>query len=170
MPDAAPAPAPPFSAWPVQLFVPGHGFYWYVRPAALVCQTIVPHATVAIVDEHNDVIDRVLAERRGEVRDAGGLLIFNDWRRIRSFAPGARSRMQERMAARQRGYARKTVVVVDPANRLLRMALEAASLFKTLTFSARVDVALSAEVALQQEGLRPPPASDTLLPRAARPF
>jgi hypothetical protein len=155
-----PAPLPPLSAWPVQVFLPEHGFYWYVRPAAVVCQTIIDDATIPIVDAHNDMLDAVLAARRDEVRDAGGLFIFNDWRSIRSFAPGARSRMQERMKARQRGYARRTVVVVNPANRLLRMALEAASLFKTLTFSARVDVALSAEIALRQAELSAPPAGE----------
>lgn len=159
MPDHE-APLPPFSTWPVQLFLPEHGFYWYVRPAAVICQCVIPNATVKVVDEHNDVLDRVLSVRRDEVRQAGGLLIFNDWRSIRTFAPGARSRMQERMKARERGYARRTVVVMNPSNRLLRMAIEAASLFKTLTFGARIDVALSPERLLAEAGVSAPGAGE----------
>ena len=149
-------PLAPFSKWPVQVFLPEHGFYWYVHPAAVVCQATVAYATVPIVDAHNDLLDGVLSARSDEISTAGGLLIFNDWRSLRGFAAGARSRMQERMNARKRGYARKTVVVVSPANRLLRMALEAASLFKTLTLNARIDVALSADLALAEAHLSPP--------------
>ncbi|HVU02867.1 MAG TPA: hypothetical protein VHE30_14000, partial [Polyangiaceae bacterium] len=149
-------PVPPFADWPVQLFLPDHGFYWYAHPAALVCQTVHSYATVAIVDAHNDVLDGVLRTRSAEIRAAGGILIFNDWRSIRGFAPGARSRMQERMNARERGYARKTVVTIHPGNRLLRMAIEAASLFKTMVLGSRIDVVLSPDVALARAGLTPP--------------
>ncbi len=150
------APVAPFADWPVQFFLPDHGFYWYAQPAAVVCQSVLSYATIAIVDEHNDVLDGVLAARQDEIGAAGGLFIFNDWRSIRGFAPGARSRMQERMNARRRGYARRTVVVVNPSNRLLRMALEAASLFKTIGLGSRVDVAMSSEIALAQAGLSAP--------------
>lgn len=156
MPERDPAPLPPLSTWPVQLFLPEHGYYWYARPAAVVSQSSVSHASIRMVDEHNDVLDRVLSARRDEIRAAGGLLIFDDWRSLRSFAPGARTRMQERMNARQRGYARRTVIVVNPSNRLLRMAIEAASLFKTLMSQARVEVALSADLALSQAGISAP--------------
>jgi hypothetical protein len=145
----------------VQLFISEHGFYWYARPAAVVCQTVVPYGSLEVVDAHNDVLDRVLSLRRDEVQAEGGLLIFNDWRTLKSFEPGARSRMQERMNARARGYARRTVVVVNPSNRLLRMAIEAASLFKTLVFGTRIDVALSPELPLAQAGLSPPPSGES---------
>lgn len=156
MPQEVGVPLAPFSKWPVQAFFSEHGFYWYVQPAAVVCQTTIAYATVAIVDAHNDVLDAVLAARSDEISTAGGLLIFDDWRSLRGFESGARSRMQERMRARKRGYARKTVVVVSPSNRLLRMALEASNLFKTLTLNARVDVALSAELALAEVNLSAP--------------
>jgi hypothetical protein len=118
MPEKAPAPSSPFADWPVQLFIPDHGFYWYVRPAAVVSRS------------------------------------------IRGFEPGTRSRMQERMNARRRGYARKTVVAVNPSNRLLRMALEAASLFKTMILGSRIDVIMSPDIALAQSGLSRPGPTD----------
>jgi hypothetical protein len=117
---------------------------------------VISFATLSVVEDHNDLLDGVLAAREDEVEATGGLLIFNDWRSLRSFAPGARSQMQKRMSARKGGYARRTVVVVNPANRLLRMALEAASLFKTLTFGARVDVVLSPDFALAKASLSAP--------------
>ncbi len=156
MPPAQGVPLAPFSQWPVQAFLPDHGFYWYVQPAAVVCQTTIAHATIAIVDAHNDMLDSALAARKDEIAKAGGLLIFNDWRSLRGFETGARARMQERMKARKQGYSRKTVVTVNPSNRLLRMTIEAANLFKALAFNARIDVVLSPDAALAEANLSPP--------------
>lgn len=157
-------PRPPFRDWPVQLFLQDHGYYWYAHPAAVVCQSTAAYASVDIVDAHNDVLDGVLESRRDEVRAAGGLLIFNDWRSIHGFAPGARSRMQARMNARIRGYARKTVVAVSPSNRLLRMALEAASLFKTMTLASKIEVVTIPDVALAESGLSRPATGERFPP------
>jgi hypothetical protein len=169
MPDSepcAPAPQPPFSTWPVQFFVPNVGFYWYATPAAFVSHALCRHGTVEMVDAHNDLLDEVLAARNAEIQRAGGILIFSDWRSISTFAPGARSRQQERMRRRGRGYARRTIIVVNPANRLMRMAAEASNLFTTLVFQARLEVALSPDAPLASAGLTPPRAGE-LFPKDA---
>jgi hypothetical protein len=156
----APAPRPPFDKWPVQRFVTDVGFYWYAKPAAFVSQSLCRHGTIDIVDAHNDLLDAVIAARAAEIQRAGGILIFSDWRSIATFETGARSRQQERMRQRGRAYARRTIVVVNPANRLMRMAAEASNLFTTLFFRARLEVALSADAPLASAGLTPPRAGE----------
>ena len=163
MPDfepGAPAPRPPFNTWSVQHFVADVGFYWYAEPAAFVSQALCRHGTIEIVDAHNDLLDAVLAARGAEIQRAGGLLIFSDWRSITTFETGARSRQQERMRRRGRAYARRTIVVVNPANRLMRMAAEASNLFTTLLFQARLEVAVSADARLASARLTPPRAGE----------
>jgi hypothetical protein len=160
------APQAPFARWPVQLFVPEVGFYWYAKPTALVCQSVIHHATIAGVDAHNDVLDRLLAARPEEIGAAGGVLIFNDWRSLRTSDRGVRHRQQERMSARARGYTRRTVVVVNPANRLLRMAIETYSLFSTVMAHRQVEIVLRPDPALGELGLEPPRAGEPFPGRA----
>jgi hypothetical protein len=153
-------PKAPFSDWPVQHFDPLVGFFWFARPAAFVSQSIASHGSLAVIERQNDLMDQVLSARAEEIRAAGGLLVFNDWRSVRSYDQDARARQRERMRARPSGYSRRTIIVVDPASRLLRMAVEAANLFATLTLRARIEVVLHAGDALSRAALTPPAANE----------
>ncbi len=150
------APAGPFSAWPVQHEVPGLGFYWYVHPATLICQTVAPHGTIDVIDRHNDVVDAVLAARRDEIASAGGLFMLFDWRSVKSYDQDARARQRERMKARKGAYARRTVIALQPANKLLRMAVEAANLFTTLLSRSSIEITSNPSSVVEDAALHPP--------------
>jgi hypothetical protein len=55
MKPEAPVPVEPFATWPVQHYEPDVGFYWFIEPSTLVCQTIAPHGSLSVIDRHNDV-------------------------------------------------------------------------------------------------------------------
>src|SRR5262245_33586539 len=107
-------PVAPFADWPVQSFDPLVGFFWYAQPAAFISQSVIRHGSLDVIERQNDLMDQVLAARADEIRAAGGLFILNDWRSVRSYDQDARARQRERMKARPAGYARRTVIVVDP--------------------------------------------------------
>jgi hypothetical protein len=159
----SPSPLPPFGDWPVQFFDAGLGFAWYCEPAALVFQTVVEHGSLEAVEALNNVIDRVLVARRAELRAAGGLLLFHDWRTLKGYDKEARELQFARMRARPTGYARLTVIVIMPANRLLRMAVETAGLISTVTFGSHVALATHPAASLFQFGIRPPKHGGDLL-------
>lgn len=140
----------------MQFFDANLGFAWYCEPAALVVQTVVEHGTLEAVEALNDLIDRVLAARSRELRAIGGLLLFHDWRTLKTYDKEARERQFARMRARPTGYARRTVIVILPANRLLRTAVEAAGLFSTVSFGSHVALATHPAASLFQFGIRPP--------------
>ena len=155
------SPDPPFGDWPVQHFDPLVGFYWCMRPAMLVSQSVVPHGSIEVIDRHNDIVDRVLAQRAPEIEVAGGLFMFNDWRSVRTYDQGARARQRERMQSRRPGYARHTVIVVDPESRLLSMAIEAANLFARVTLHSQIELVTDMALALSRVGLGPPRPEET---------
>lgn len=155
------APLAPFDTWPVQWFDPLVGYFWYTRPAAFVSQSTTSHGSFEVIERQNDLLDQVLTARADEIKAAGGIFVFNDWRSVRSYDADARARQRERMKARLPGYSRRTVIVVDPSNRLLRMAIEAANLFATLTLRSRIEIVLDAEEALARATLVAPAATDT---------
>jgi hypothetical protein len=124
------------------------GYCWYCDPAALVVQSVVPHGSIAAVEALNEVLELVLASRGDAIRQAGGLYFFHDWRSLKGYDKAAQARQYALMKARPRGYARRTVIIVSPANRLLRMAVETAGLFATLTLSQRVELATTPVAAL----------------------
>jgi hypothetical protein len=101
-------------------------------------------------------MDRVLQARGDEVRAAGGLFVFNDWRSVKGYDQNARARQRVRMKARNPGYARRTMIVVDPASRLLRMAIEAANLFATLTIRTHIELSTDIANAVSSARLQPP--------------
>jgi hypothetical protein len=140
----------------VQFYDPLVGFYWYLQPAVFVSQSVALHGSVEVIDRQNDIMDRVLQTRDDEVRAAGGLFVFNDWRSVKSYDQNARARQRERMKARNPGYARRTMIVVDPASRLLRMAIEAANLFATLTIRTQIELSTDIANAISSAKLRPP--------------
>ncbi len=161
------APEPPFAEWPLQRFDPLVGFYWYASPAVLVSQTVAVHGSLEVIERNNDVVDFILDAKADDIRSAGGLFVFNDWRSVKSYDQDARARQRVRMRARPSGYARRTVIVVNPASRLLRMAVEAANLFATLTLRSRIEVELDAARTFARAGIEPP-RKGALFPVEAR--
>lgn len=149
-------PAAPFDAWPVQHHDPLVGYFWYAHPCAFVSQSTVTHGSYEVIERQNDLMDLVLARKTDEVRAAGGIFVLNDWRSVKSYDQDARARQRERMKARAPGYSRRVVIVVNPESRLLRMAIEAANLFATMTLRSRIEIVTNASSALSKAGLTPP--------------
>jgi len=158
--DVETKPRAPFTDWPVQLHEPSVGFYWYLKPSILVSQSTVVHATEAVIDRHNDIVDRVLARDRRDIQADGGLFMFFAWRSVRSYDSSARARQRERMQARGRTYSRRTVLVIHPANSLLNMAVSAANLFATIVLKSRIEVVTNPDDELAKLGLQPPLPGD----------
>jgi hypothetical protein len=140
----------------VQQFDPLVGFYWYLRPAVFVSQSVATHGSVEVIDRQNDILDRLLAAKAAEIQEAGGVFVFNDWRSVKGYDQAARARQRERMRARPSGYSRRTVIVVDPASRLLRMAIEAANLFATLALRSRIELLTNIDQAVAHAELSAP--------------
>jgi hypothetical protein len=149
-------PGPPFQYWPVQLHEEGFGFVWYAEPAAFVFQATAGHGDVAFAEHFNDLIDRVLAERQAAVREAGGLFILHDWRAVTGYDKDARSLAVARMKRRPRGYARRTIVAVNPQSRLLRMAVEAVNLFATVTLASKIELVTNLDGVVERSGILRP--------------
>jgi hypothetical protein len=149
-------PLPPFADWPVQHFDERLGFVWYAEPAAFVLQAVVDHGSVELVERYNDLIDRMLDVHADAVHAASGLFIFHDWRTLSGYDKAARTRQIERMRARKPGYARRTVVVVSPKSRLLRMAVEAVNLVAALTSNSKIELVTDAPGALSRSGIEKP--------------
>ena len=156
-------PVAPFATWPVQHVEPSVGFYWYVEPATLICQSHAEHGTIEVIDRHNDVVDRILARHRKAIEAAGGLFMIFDWRSVQGYNQDARARQRERMQAREKTYARRTVVVIHPANRLLRMAVGAANLFATLFFRSSIEILTDPTSVVAEAKLSPPPRNQPFI-------
>jgi hypothetical protein len=145
----------------VQQFDPMVGFYWYLEPGVFVSQSVATHGSVDVIDRQNDIMDRVLSVKAAEIQEAGGLFVFNDWRSVKSYDQAARARQRERMRARPSGYSRRTVIIVDPASRLLRMAIEAANLFATLALRSSIELHTNIDHAVAHAELSPPKPGDS---------
>jgi hypothetical protein len=156
-------PVAPFATWPVQYVEPSVGFYWYVEPATLICQSYAEHGTFEVIERHNDVVDRVLARHRKAIEAAGGLFMIFDWRSVTGYDQDARARQRERMQARAKSYARRTVVVIHPANRLLRMAVGAANLFATLFLKSEIEILTDPAPVVSEARLAPPPRNQPFI-------
>lgn len=159
----APEPVEPFATWPVQYVEPSVGYYWYFEPATLICQSYVPHGTFEIIERHNDVVDRVLARHRKSIEAAGGLFMLFDWRSVRGYDQDARARQRERMQARGKTYARRTVVVIHPANRLLSMAVSAANLFATMFLKSGIELLTDPAPVVAEAKLVAPPRNQSFI-------
>ncbi len=151
-------PAAPFEQWPIQHEEPRVGYYWYVAPSVLICQSTAVNGSVEVVDRHNDVVDRMLATRHQEILADGGLFLLFDWRSVLSYEQEARARQRERMQAREDGYSRHTVVVLNPSSKLVRMAVSAANLFTTMLSRSAIEIASSPELTLRRQGITAPSA------------
>jgi hypothetical protein len=103
----APEPVAPFAGWPVQYVEPSVGYYWYLEPATLICQSYAPHGSFEVIERHNDLVDRVLARHRKSIEAAGGLFMLFDWRSVRGYDTLTRARVSvsgcRRVARRTRG-------------------------------------------------------------------
>ena len=155
-------PLAPFAGWPVQIFDERIGFIWYARPAAFVTQSVVEHGSLEALHLMNDYMDQVIAARPEELALAGGLLVFHDWRTIRTYDKAARTQQVERMRRRAKGYSRGAVVVVAPKNRLLRMAIEAANLVVTIALGSRIELATDVVASLARQRLEAPRPGEPL--------
>lgn len=52
------------------------GYYWYLEPATLICQSYAPHGSFEVIERHNDVVDRVLARHRKAIQGAFATMIL----------------------------------------------------------------------------------------------
>jgi hypothetical protein len=145
----------PFADWPVQVFDPRLGFAWWARPAVFVSQSIIERGDVPAVEVVQGWIDGCLRERGDEIRDAGGLFVFHDWRTLRGYSSEARAAYLARMRARPKDYLRHSVTCV-PVHPLVRMAVEAGNLVAALTARAKVEIASDPARVLAQHTIAPP--------------
>lgn len=153
------SPLPPFADWPIQAHDPAFGFAWYAQPAAFVSQAHVRVGDETAVRVVQGWIDVVLAEREADIRAAGGLLVFHDWRLVERYTTEARVLYLQRMRARPKNYLRHSVTCVK-GHPLLRMAVEAGNLVAAMTARAKVELAADPGLALARQGVqRPPPGS-----------
>jgi hypothetical protein len=152
-----PTPRPPFDRWPIQAYDPAFGFGWYVDPATFVTQATVESGTLDGARVVQGWMDVLLRERADDVRDAGGLFVFHDWRMATTYTTEGRKHYLERMRGRPRGYLRHSVTCVR-AHPLFRMAVEAGNLVAAITARAKVELAAEPALALATHGIRPPTA------------
>jgi hypothetical protein len=140
----------------VQHVEPKVGYYWFVDRSILITQSTATNGSLEVIERHNDVVDRILVSRREEVDGDGGLFLLFDWRSVQSYDQDARACQRERMRARRDGYARRTVVVLQPTNKLLRMAVSAANLFTTMLSRSEIEITSSAVPTLERYSIKPP--------------
>jgi hypothetical protein len=148
------SPAPPFDRWPVHAFNPSYGFVWWAEPAAVVSQSIVERGTREAAEWIQSCIDAALSARANEIREAGGVFIFHDWRSTKGYDTEARKHYLSRMRARPRDYLRHSAVAVN-ASPLFRMAVEAGNLVAAITARAKVEIVRTPESTLAMNGFRP---------------
>ena len=72
-------------------------------------------------------------------------------------------KQRERMQARDKGYARRTVVVIHPANRLLRMAVGAANVFATMFLKSEIEILTDPNPIVVEAKLAPPPRNQPFI-------
>ena len=126
----------------------------------IVSQLTITHATLGAVEAYHGFEEQTLHERASELRAAGGLFAIHDWRSLESYDGVARTEWQERMRSRPKGYLRGSVVCVERANALLKMAVQAANMVASITHGAKVELTTELAPALQRLGVkRPAPLS-----------
>jgi hypothetical protein len=164
-------PEAPFHDWPIDIFIEGVGYAWFRRDAnAFVTQATLEAATAEAADLVNDYLDHVLLHEQRNLLRGGGLTVLYDWRSIRGIDPSAATRFMQRLAQRERGYLRRSTVVVSPSSSfLLETALHAASAFAALTLGKRVQITTDVQVPLAEFGLRTAPRQSDLRSLKAMP-
>jgi hypothetical protein len=152
-------PEAPFHDWPVDLFIEGAGYAWYRRDVgAFVTQATLAATTPGSADIVNDYLDHVVLHEQRSFARLGGLTVLYDWRTISSVDPASATRFIQRMAQRERGYLRRSAVVISPGTSfMLETALHAASAFAALALGKPVQIATDILRPLTDFGLRSPP-------------
>jgi hypothetical protein len=152
-------PEAPFHDWPVDLFIEGVGYAWYRRDVgAFVTQATLTTTTSAAADLVNDYVDHIVLHEQRSFARLGGLTVLYDWRSITSVEPSSATRFMQRMAERERGYLRRSGVVMSPSSSfMLETALHAASAFAALTLGKRIQIFTDIQAPLTEFGLRAPP-------------
>ncbi len=151
----APPPRPPFEAWPLQAYDGAFGLAWYAHPAVFVSQAHIESGSLRAAELVQGWIDDVLRVKGEEIRAAGGLFVFHDWRGVSGYTSEARRFYLSRMRARPRDYLRHSVTCIRP-HPLFRMAVEAGNLVAALTARAKVELADDPALVMVQHGIRPP--------------
>ena len=143
-------PQRPFDKWRIQHADPNYGYAWYCGDGLIVSHITVAHATVAVARAYHDYEESILRDQTEEIRRAGGLFVIHDWRALQSYDGEARTVWQARMRERPKGYLKGSIVCVGKANKLLRMAVEAANLVASVTHSAKVELTTDLDKALRR--------------------
>ena len=157
-------PQSPFERWPLHHVDPRYGYVWYCGAGMVVSQLTITHATREVVDAYHGFEEQVLRECTDDLREAGGLFAIHDWRALESYDAAARTSWQERIKNRPKGYLRGSVVCVERANALLKMAVQAANVVASLTHGAKVELTTDIGPALTKHAVVAPKARVTLRP------
>ncbi|HEX4340810.1 MAG TPA: hypothetical protein VH062_33105 [Polyangiaceae bacterium] len=137
---------------------PHYGYVWYCGGGLLISQVTVSHATREAVEAYHRFEEAVLRDCAVELKAAGGLFVIHDWRELESYDGVARTVWQERMRRRPKGYLRGSVVCVERANALLKMAVQAANVVASLTHGAKVELTTELAPVLARYGVDRPPS------------
>lgn len=156
----ADGPAPPLDDWPVQLHDRRFGYVWYCPGAIVVTQITLTHGTAEAASIYMDVEEQLLSACASDVREAGGLYVVHDWRRLQTYDAAARREWQERMKERPSGYLRGSTACVERAGPLLKMAVQGANLLAAMTHGGRIELSTDMAATLKELGIeRPAPGS-----------
>jgi hypothetical protein len=153
--EKSPQPSAPFRGWPIQsggqtVF----GFSWYARPAAFVSQTTMSRVSLASSMLLDNRLDRVAERYRAEIVAAGGLLIFHDWRTIRTFDSEIIRYYIDRVAARR--IPLRGIVVASTLDGLLRVAANVIGGAVSKVYGLEVELTSDPDAALRRHRLQVP--------------
>lgn len=151
-----PSPKAPFESWPVQHYDPRYGFAWYCGAGVIVSHVVIAHGSDAVAHAYHDFEGSVLHERAVEIAAAGGLFVIHDWRALVSYDANARRVWQDRMKSRKKSYLRGSVVCVEKASPLLKMAVQAANVVASVLHGAKVELTTDLRGALATYVPTPP--------------
>jgi hypothetical protein len=125
-------PRAPLARWPLQLVMEESGvFAWYSNPATLINQVYVPHVKAEGFRQWALLVDGLMEVKAKEIAEAGGLLIINDWREIRTFDAGMSTFFSERAKKVRPGTLRGSLVAMQTLP-LLKMGFQTVSLHAML--------------------------------------
>jgi hypothetical protein len=154
--------------WPIQWCRADLGFAWYMEPATLVTQALVPVGSVETACAYMDLGDAVIRHKWKEIQAAGGLLILNDWRSVKTYDSGARRVLLERMRRRPKGFLRHTVMCLPhAAGPLLRLAVQTANLTIAMMGGGKVELCDDIQGAVKKHRLTGPKAGESFPPVVA---
>jgi len=124
----------------VQHVDPHYGYVWYCGAGIVVSHLTVSHATREAAEAYHRFEESVLRDHAAEIKAAGGLFAIHDWRTVETYDGAARTVWQERMRRRPKGYLRGSIVCLERANALLKMAVQGANMVASLTQGVKVEL------------------------------